>query len=1152
MPLTVEQFTERVTSSGVLPNEQLSELLAGLPEDAPAKSDAEALARELVKQKKLTEFQAEQLCADRGKSLSLGNYFVLDKLGQGGMGVVLKAEHKRLKRVVALKVISPAAIKSPDAVKRFRREVEAVAKLSHPNIVAAFDADESDGAYFLVMEYVAGSDLAAFVKQHGPLSVEQAVNCLLQAADGLEFAHRHGIVHRDIKPHNLLLDDANRIRILDMGLARIDNTGSSPLGDDAASLTQSGAIMGTVDYMSPEQALDTKHADQRSDIYSLGCTLWYVLTGQACYSGDTMMKKLLAHRESPIPSLRSVRADVPARLDVVFRRMVAKRPEDRFSSMTEVIAALSDSLNDAPSDSEPITATPPVARVVARLVPSSSSDDGSLPSFFQNLDQGHVQTSMSANVRTLEAEPTTAPVSLEATQRTLTEARPQDVKRPRQIKTWIIAAAAVACLCIGLVIAFRGGREPPPTELSKGNDPQTPSKNDTKNLNKKTPSDARASLAKLPPLPSGPPPEALPGLLAEPPQVAGLGRWQLETTAPRRPMAVTASSPDGKRVALAGHESGEARIYDVDSWRLVNVLVGHQRSVNGIAWHPEGSRIATFSQYDHTVRLWQADGTPGPVLKHCDAVRMIAWSPDGRFLAAANGNDNNPIVHLWTADGKPYRVLSGHSKGVMCLAWSASSKQLVSGSEDKSLRVWDTDGNTVREIKDHDATVSLVALSRTGIIAATDGTGSLYFYSGKSSLPREHLKVHPRSMAWQPDGAQLAVGLSNNFIQLWGVNGFTGTQQETDGTLTSLSWSRDGKRLAWAGYHAGVWEPEHKEKTVNGVQISAPAHSLEWHPDGSRFVSSHSDKRLRWWRSDGSVEHSSRTTAAVHSLAWSPDGKWVAGETQQRLTLWSSDGKLGPMSDLKGVIAPAWNADSQQVAVFGSNSVIHRWSLDGKLAPELNGPKQRPFAVAWSRTGTIAALTREGTLSLWKPDGTAGPVITLPSNKHDLRALAWSPDGQQLAAVINLGETRLQIWNADGSDGPALKGKAEARCLAWSPDSQRLVVGDASGQLQIWNRSGESEKVLPGHLGETHAVAWSQHNQILSSANDRLIRCWDAATGQPQWMTVAQETDHSATFAQDGKLLSSTSDAEQSFVYFVERPSGRVEILRSSEFQKLR
>jgi WD40 repeat protein len=197
-------------------------------------------------------------------------------------------------------------------------------------------------------------------------------------------------------------------------------------------------------------------------------------------------------------------------------------------------------------------------------------------------------------------------------------------------------------------------------------------------------------------------------------------------------------------------------------------------------------------------------------------------------------------------------------------------------------------------------------------------------------------------------------------------------------------------------------------------------------------------------------------------------------------------------------------------------------------------------------------MTREGTITLWKSDGTAGPVITLSSNRYGLRALVWSPDGQLLAGAINHGETCVQLWNADGSDGPVLQGKVESRCVAWSPDSQQLVVGDASGNLQIWSRSGEPDKLLSGHRGEALAVAWSKKNQILSSASDRMIRCWDGSTGQPRWISIAQETDHSATFTVDGKPLSSTSDAEQTFAYFVEREFGRVEVLRPSEYRALR
>ncbi|MBS0211489.1 MAG: protein kinase [Planctomycetes bacterium] len=289
----------------------------------------------MVKSGDLTQFQATQIKAGKAKALILGNYTILDRIGAGGMGQVFKAIHRRMERLVAIKMLPPAMTKDAAALARFQREVKAAAKLRHTNIVAADDADEANGVHFLVMEYIDGRDLSATVKKDGPLPVAKAVNYVLQAARGLEFAHGEGVIHRDIKPANLLLDKKGSVKILDMGLARIEQPGGVQ-----AELTGTGAIMGTVDYMAPEQGMSTKHADARADIYSLGCSLYYLLVGKAMYGGETVAAKLVAHHTHPIPDLGEGRPDIPEQLETVFKKMVTKRIEDRYQTMTEVIADL--------------------------------------------------------------------------------------------------------------------------------------------------------------------------------------------------------------------------------------------------------------------------------------------------------------------------------------------------------------------------------------------------------------------------------------------------------------------------------------------------------------------------------------------------------------------------------------------------------------------------------------------------------------------------------------------------------------------------------------------------------------------------------------------------------------------------------------------
>jgi serine/threonine protein kinase len=354
--LSREQFVRNLGDSGLFSEEEMAALQAS---SGPQEADGEAVARRLIAAGKLTPFQAAAVREGNFDVLVIGNYQVLDRLGSGGMGTVYKAQHRRMKRVVAIKVLAESVGQSEKCVQRFQREVEVIARLSHPNIVMAFDADEAEVGQFLVMEFVNGRDLDTEVAERGPLPIPEAVDCIVQAARALDYAHGQGVIHRDIKPANLLRDVSGVVKVADLGLARLNDTFERPSAPGAA-LTQAGTIMGTVDYMPPEQAMGLADIDHRADVYSLGCTLHYLLLGRPPYQGPTVMAILLKHRDAPIPSLCASSAEVPAALDKVFQRMVAKNREDRFASMAEVVGALEPflTLPKLPSKQAPAPASP--------------------------------------------------------------------------------------------------------------------------------------------------------------------------------------------------------------------------------------------------------------------------------------------------------------------------------------------------------------------------------------------------------------------------------------------------------------------------------------------------------------------------------------------------------------------------------------------------------------------------------------------------------------------------------------------------------------------------------------------------------------------------------------------------------------------------
>ncbi|MEM7561044.1 MAG: serine/threonine-protein kinase, partial [Planctomycetota bacterium] len=281
-------------------------------------------------------------------------YELLDLIGRGGMGDVFRARHRLMDREVAIKFLNAPRwrkrLQQREAVLRFQREVKAAARLSHPNIVIAFDAEECNGVHFFVMEYIEGENLASYVKQRGPLSIADAVDCLRQVCLGLEVAHRDGMVHRDIKPHNLMVSRGDqhqlRVTVLDFGIASLGQEQSSKAESlPNSELTHSGRIVGTPEYISPEQAIGTSSVDCRADIYSLGATLYFLLMGRPPFSG-TSKELLEQHKHASAPECTALSKDTE--LSSVLKKMLAKSPEDRFQSITELRDSL-DFIQDTPT-----------------------------------------------------------------------------------------------------------------------------------------------------------------------------------------------------------------------------------------------------------------------------------------------------------------------------------------------------------------------------------------------------------------------------------------------------------------------------------------------------------------------------------------------------------------------------------------------------------------------------------------------------------------------------------------------------------------------------------------------------------------------------------------------------------------------------------
>ena len=374
LPTSAPELIELVRKSGVVEGKRLDGYIDHLNSTAAMPDEPAKLAGTMIRDGMVTHFQAEQFLLGKWRRFTIGKYKVLEKLGSGGMGSVYLCEHKLMRRRVAVKILPTAKAEDPAALERFYREARAVAALDHPNIVRAYDIDQDDKLHFLVMEHVDGANLQEILKKTGPLDPVRAAHYIRQAALGLQHAHEAaGLVHRDIKPGNILVDRNGIVKVLDMGLARFFHE-----EEDSITRKYDESVLGTADYLAPEQAINSHEVDIRADIYSLGATLYFCLTGKTPFNEGSIAQKLIWHQTRQPKSVKLVRAEVPDGIVAVVEKAMAKDPNQRFLTPEAMAEALSP-WTQTPIPPPPATEMPQLSLAAMGFGPGESGVPGSGP-----------------------------------------------------------------------------------------------------------------------------------------------------------------------------------------------------------------------------------------------------------------------------------------------------------------------------------------------------------------------------------------------------------------------------------------------------------------------------------------------------------------------------------------------------------------------------------------------------------------------------------------------------------------------------------------------------------------------------------------------------------------------------------------------------